>query len=123
MVEELAPALRYCNYQISRAGGEAVDPAGLLALAEEGGEGGGSLLQVRRVRMVGVACACFNKQHSCMLQRRRAEAAAAAASECVHGCKVIFACCREVALMYNFVGCPALCAACAAAEQAGEPCC
>jgi signal recognition particle subunit SRP68 len=47
MVEELAPALRYCNYQISRAGGEAVDPAGLLALAEEGGEGGGSLLQVR----------------------------------------------------------------------------
>jgi hypothetical protein len=51
MVEELAPALRYCNYQISRAGGEAVDPAGLLALAEEGGEGlgGGSLLQVRLV--------------------------------------------------------------------------
>jgi hypothetical protein len=58
MVEELAPALRYCNYQISRAGGEAVDPAGLLALAEEGGEGGGSLLQVRALLLL-LLLLCF----------------------------------------------------------------
>uniref|UniRef100_A0A383WP02 Signal recognition particle subunit SRP68 n=1 Tax=Tetradesmus obliquus TaxID=3088 RepID=A0A383WP02_TETOB len=55
MAEELAPALRYCNYQISRAGGEAVDPAGLLALAEEGGEGGGSLLQSKLASLAAEA--------------------------------------------------------------------
>ncbi|WIA32643.1 hypothetical protein OEZ86_003445 [Tetradesmus obliquus] len=55
MAEELAPALRYCNYQISRTGGEAVDPAGLLALAEEGGEGGGSLLQSKLASLAAEA--------------------------------------------------------------------
>ncbi|KAF8071382.1 SRP68 [Scenedesmus sp. PABB004] len=43
MVEELGPALRYCAYQIQRAGGAAPDPAALLALAGGGAEGGGLL--------------------------------------------------------------------------------
>jgi hypothetical protein len=80
MVEELAPALRYCNYQISRAGGEAVDTAGLLALAEEGGEGGGSLLQVRLGAGAGAASAVHIACCLCMCCLVRQPAAGAAES-------------------------------------------
>lgn len=46
MVEELEPSLRYCQYQIERAGGAAPDPSKLTALAEGPEGSGGSLLQV-----------------------------------------------------------------------------
>ncbi len=42
MVDEIEPSVRYCNYQLSRKGGAAVDPAQLLELAG----GAGDLLQV-----------------------------------------------------------------------------
>eukprot|EP00775_Hariotina_reticulata_P003191 gene3191-3469_t len=45
MVEELEPSLRYCQYQIERAGGAAPDPSKLTALAEGPEGSGGSLLQ------------------------------------------------------------------------------
>jgi hypothetical protein len=46
MVEELEPSLRYCQYQIERAGGAAPDPSRLAALTEGLEGSGGSLLQV-----------------------------------------------------------------------------
>eukprot|EP00879_Flechtneria_rotunda_P020354 GHRR01021405.1.p1 GENE.GHRR01021405.1~~GHRR01021405.1.p1 ORF type:complete len:546 (+),score=261.79 GHRR01021405.1:1195-2832(+) len=55
MVEELGPSLRYCNYQISRAGGAPPDPAALAALAEEGGGDAGGLLQSKLATLAAEA--------------------------------------------------------------------
>lgn len=50
MVEEIDPSIRYCNYQLSKAGGAAPDPAQLLSLgAGQEQSRGLDILQVRNI--------------------------------------------------------------------------